>query len=874
MLELKIPQLKMPQLKMPKLKMPKLKMPQLKMPKLKMPKLKMPKLKTIFFLFVFSFYFFFSFSILNKSLYVRSRILVKNVTKYGNACKKKKKLSDLSCIKNVLRRKEMMNKYSPYTTCKDKMDGLVSVKKSRGLVLYHTNTLVQNLNFVVNIYRGKRKEFTMDVKNKCNSMLISNGVKCGTWIKPVPRRIYYRLFSEHEGYRSNITGKDTKVVELDKQYCRLFFQKIYSRVKEGINRVRVYMKEDNMMNFLWVCKNVLWKRSIFFLTIFVMIHSAVISIVIPRFDNLIFNDLTNRKFDDFFFSLCNCILARVVNMCLCGLRNYIFMITSSDCLKKVKRILFDIYLNKEYEYYDKVDYNTVINKVTVESHDFSDIIPYYINPFIRNFFSIILNFIYIFYLNKKLSMVIAGCFFFSSLLTLMSSKMKKKRIKKINREKINNARISLESLNNMNIIKLFSTELHEYNKYSTSLNTILNLQIKKERFNLLHMILNKLFVTITYVLILLNGNYLLSSKQMDKKIFTSFFFYINNIYSYIDILDYYIDICDIVHQYHYVIKLIKMYAVQNEGLPFGKSNNADSILYDNENNNMPSKMGQANHIATYHSTDNNTSEDVLVCKTSRNEEKSKKYDSLIINRKKSALLFECVDYQDNDVVLNFKNVFFKYNSNPDNYILKNVNMKIYKNSNNVIIGKSGEGKSTLLKIILNLYKCTKGKIYLYNKLLNNYSSREIFDKITYVEQHSKLLKGTIKENLTYGIIDSNQFDMLDLINISKCCTTHEFICRLRKRYETVISNKTELLTSSQKQKICIARALSKYPKILLLDESTSAVDTENERAIFENIKRNPTFKNLTIIRITHKKANLDLSDNIFLLKGTYNVFLF
>ncbi|ANQ08276.1 Transport protein [Plasmodium coatneyi] len=605
-----------------------------------------------------------------------------------------------------------------------------------------------------------------------------------------------------------------------------FFNKIKKGMNKYVDQVNKYLEEDNMLNFLWVCKNVLCKKKIIFLTFFVMINSAIISITIPRCDNLIFQHVSNRRFDNFGRLLLNCILVRVINMSLCAMRNYIFMITSSDSLKEVKKILFQVYIHKDSEYYDQMDHSEIVNRVTLEAHDFADIIPYYINPFIRNFFSIILNFSYMFYLNYKLSSVIMSCFFISSVLTIISTKLKKRRIKSINREKSRNTKISLEALSNINVIKLFSTELYECSKYSQSLGDILGLQIKKERFNLLHMVISKLFVLVTYLLILVKGDALLRGNEIDRNTFTSFFFYINNIYSYIDILDYYIDICDIVNQYRHIIRLIKERAQTGGGHIEPSASNSSDLGSCPSNNNATAKRM-----------------DLHLDRTARSSE--------------------------SDVVLQFKNVFFKY-KNTNNYVLKNLNFKILKNTNNVILGKSGGGKSTLLKLMLNFYKCSKGKVYLYNKPISHYRGREIMDKVSYVQQDWKLLKGTIKENLTYGITDDyTNFDMLDLINISKCCTCHEYISRLRKRYETIISNRTELLTSSQKQKICIARALARNPKILLLDESTSAVDKDNERVIFQNIRQNSLFKDLTIIRITHKKANLDLADNIFVLKEGY-----
>ncbi|CAG9477255.1 unnamed protein product [Plasmodium vivax] len=702
-------------------------------------------------------------------------------------------------------------------------DGLTSALRSGGLIGAHPNGY-NKLTFILytyNSWKEKRRKGVATMGSPQRGVLGGEkyAAKMGTGFKGI------HLCTQREKQTGSAIceGEPTAGGAANSE---LFpFNKIKREMNKYAQQVKKFLEEGNMMNFLWVCKNVLCKKNIILLTFFVMIQSAIISIVIPRCDSLIFQQVSNRRFDRFGGLLLNCILVRVINMCLCGLRNYIFMVTSSDSLKEVKRLLFQIYIYKDSEYYDQVDHSEIVNKVTLEAHDFADIIPYYIIPFVRNFFSIIFNFAYVFYLNYNLSRVIVSCFCVSSLLTIISTKLKKRRIKCINREKARSTKISLEALNNINVVKLYSTELYECSKYSQSLHDILGFQIKKERFNLVHMVVSKLFVLLTYVLILARGETLLRGNQIDRGTFTSFFFYINNIYSYIDILDYYMDICDIVNQYRGIVGLVKGWAQQQC-----------------TSHNQHAEPSQSNSPAA-----NNTTATRMALQVDPPAESNQP-----------------------DVVLHFKNVFFKYKKR-SNYVLKNLNFKILKNTNNVILGKSGGGKSTLLKLMLNFYKCSKGKIYLYNKPISHYKGGQIMDAVSYVQQEWKLLKGTIKENLTYGITHdcSNGFDMLNLINISKCCTCHAYISRLRKRYETVISSRTELLTSSQKQKICIARALARSPKILLLDESTSAVDKDNERVIFQNIRKNPLFKNLTIIRITHKKANLDLADNIFLLKEGY-----
>lgn len=195
--------------------------------------------------------------------------------------------------------------------------------------------------------------------------------------------------------------------------------------------------------------------------------------------------------------------------------------------------------------------------------------------------------------------------------------------------------------------------------------------------------------------------------------------------------------------------------------------------------------------------------------------------------------------------LQFKDVSFAYKKN--DYILNKINLKIYPGDSLGIIGDSGKGKTTLLKLILSLLDPTKGKILLDNVPINP-SHRTI---MSYVPQGNTLSSGTIKENLIYGNKNISNLEIYDALKIS---CAYEFICNLPKGLDTIIGEKALGLSEGQAQRLSITRAILQKKPILILDEATSALDVSTELRLLENlnnIKHKPT-----VIVVTHRPAAL------------------
>ena len=198
----------------------------------------------------------------------------------------------------------------------------------------------------------------------------------------------------------------------------------------------------------------------------------------------------------------------------------------------------------------------------------------------------------------------------------------------------------------------------------------------------------------------------------------------------------------------------------------------------------------------------------------------------------------------------FENISFKYDRNS---VLENASLQIEKGDFVCIMGISGIGKSTLIKLLLGVYKCESGDILLKleneKKLYADCHTRPLF---SYVPQGNMLLSGTIKENISFMRENVSDDDIERAIHLS-CCD--EFISEFPQGLDTLIGEKGMGLSEGQTQRIAIARALVTKAPVILLDEATSALDEETELKLLNNLKQ---LNNMTCIIISHKKAALNI----------------
>ena len=217
-----------------------------------------------------------------------------------------------------------------------------------------------------------------------------------------------------------------------------------------------------------------------------------------------------------------------------------------------------------------------------------------------------------------------------------------------------------------------------------------------------------------------------------------------------------------------------------------------------------------------------------------------------------------------DVVKNgdieFKNVFFKYAKRAENYALTDVNLKIKSGQTVGIIGGTGSSKSSLIQLIPRLYDVTDGSVMVGGVDVRDYDLKTLRDEVSVVLQKNVLFSGTIKENLRWG--NENATDE-ELVRVCKLAQAHEFVSSFPEGYDTYIEQGGTNVSGGQKQRLCIARALLKKPKILILDDSTSAVDTRTDAFIRKAMR--DEIPDTTKIIIAQRISSVEDADMIIVI---------
>ena len=251
--------------------------------------------------------------------------------------------------------------------------------------------------------------------------------------------------------------------------------------------------------------------------------------------------------------------------------------------------------------------------------------------------------------------------------------------------------------------------------------------------------------------------------------------------------------------------------------------------------------------------------------------------SLVLSRASLGRIIECLDevpeIRDNallpgesapqmeDGSVEFRHVDFSYSKNPNNLNLHDLNLRIESGMTVGILGGTGSAKTTLVQLIPRLYDVTAGQLLVGGHDVREYRLNDLRNNVAMVLQNNLLFSGTIEENLRWGNAEATQEE---IEQACRAAQAHDFILSFPKGYQTELGQAGVNVSGGQKQRLCIARALLKRPKIIILDDSTSAVDTMTDAAIRSAFRRE--FRDTTAIIIAQRIASVMDADMIVVLE--------
>lgn len=251
------------------------------------------------------------------------------------------------------------------------------------------------------------------------------------------------------------------------------------------------------------------------------------------------------------------------------------------------------------------------------------------------------------------------------------------------------------------------------------------------------------------------------------------------------------------------------------------------------------------------------------------------YNQLITNIAGAERIFEILDtppdIKDNEKVcelpeikgdVRFSHVSFSYGDQKDstNNVLNDVSFHINPGETIALVGPTGAGKSTIVNLLSRFYDIKEGAIYIDNYNIKEVSIESLRKQMGVMTQDNFIFTGTIKENIQYGRLDATDEE---IINAAKAVNAHEFITKLEKGYDTVLEERGNGLSIGQKQLLAFARTMVSNPKILILDEATSSIDTKTELLVQRGIEN--LLKGRTSFVIAHRLSTIQKADQIFVI---------
>lgn len=220
-----------------------------------------------------------------------------------------------------------------------------------------------------------------------------------------------------------------------------------------------------------------------------------------------------------------------------------------------------------------------------------------------------------------------------------------------------------------------------------------------------------------------------------------------------------------------------------------------------------------------------------------------------------------IDFElDEPVNIHFKNVYFKYELEQQNWNISNVNLSINEGERVAIVGSSGCGKTTLVSLLTRFYDVNKGSIWIGNNDIKHYKLSTIYQQMGMVFQDTIIFSGTIEENIRYGKQDASQ---KEVEKAAKLANAYDFIMNSPNKWQTILGERGIGLSGGQKQRIAIARIFLRNPRLLILDEATSALDSESEQLVQQALDQ--LMEGRTSIVIAHRLSTIVNADKIVVM---------
>lgn len=564
------------------------------------------------------------------------------------------------------------------------------------------------------------------------------------------------------------------------------FQDNFSERRKRFLSIKYSTSLKTILSYLWDYKG------LFYLVVIIGLINSILFLVSPILLGPILDILveSSNPIENVYPIFILVMIIQLIVALLMGIRVYINRWIGTNVIYKLRNDLFSTIQIMSFSWLDLTKTGELLSRTTSDVNLLKEFLGNNLQMFVRQLFTFIFSFVVLFFINFELAIYVISV---SPALFYVLIKFRKKIRPIFRKSRESYAELThniQENIQGINVVKAFSKEEHELEKFSLSNQKYYNDSMKIIKVQVIFDPLIYLIDSIAFLIVLLLGTYFVYEGKIS----------FGEIFSFILIMNF------SVEPLYFISRFL---------------------------GNMPQISETCERI-------------VHILKSEVNLQESENAKDLPTI--KGEIIFE--------------NVSFKYNIESEHNVLDNITFRVTPGETIAILGSTGSGKSSLVKLIPRFYDVSKGRILIDGINIKDVKFKSLRKQIGYVSQEKILFSRSIKDNICLG--NKNLTDE-EIEKIAKIADIHDFITKdLNKKYNTKVGERGLTLSGGQKQRIAIARAIAVKPKILILDDCFSSVDVDTEYKIQKSLKK--VIKNTTTFLITQRLSTVRHADRILVLE--------
>ncbi len=481
-----------------------------------------------------------------------------------------------------------------------------------------------------------------------------------------------------------------------------------------------------------------------------------------------------------------------VQMLFSFMRIYLLTDVGERSLAAIRKDLYKNLISQPMQFFSEHRVGELSSRLSADLSQIQDAISFTLAEFLRGVFTLVIGLISIFWISKELALVMLSIVPLVAVIAVVFGVRIRKMSRKAQDQLADSGTIVQETLQGISVVKAFSAELYELNRYSKNIKSVVDLAIKNGRYRgaFVSLMIFSVFGAIAFVM--WYGSTMIQSGKItagDLTMFVIFSAFVGGTFA-----------------------------------------------------------GFADMFSTLQKTIGATQR---VRELLKNTPENLQFETAVAAN----------NYQGS---IRFDQLSFSYPSRPEVQVLNAFSLQVESGTQVAIVGPSGAGKSTIAAMLLRFYEPNAGAIYLDNKSSQIIPLSEWRSQMAYVPQDVILFGGSIIENIAYGI---ENIDEAAVIAAAQKANAHDFISKFPEGYQTLVGERGIKLSGGQRQRVAIARAILKNPRILILDEATSSLDSESEQLVQEALDN--LMQHRTSFVIAHRLSTIKKAQQIVVIdKGT------